>query len=306
MWSAIAYFQQSAGFERPVKSAALKALHLKATKLAALGANKPRDIIPLECVRRFCGMKESETPRGIAAAALVTTGIRALLRCSELQRLKVEHITERDGMLLIDESQATGSRNLPRPVKNWQLDVPSALDEETFGTERRADGAKGGDYVFPAARGGKASPAVISSLLDMVVRGAPECRDLNAINAFSRYKCIRIDFVLYFDPFVENFRGGVFNVGRLFSNRDSDYGGLEVGCVFAISQNVGPRCKTGVNGKKFKKKKRNKKKSSTLTLIYLNKLSLLPTSRPLSKLPFCFLKNVFLRSTKQNSFSPSN
>ena len=47
MWSAIAYFQQSAGFERPVKSAALKALHLKATKLAALGANKPRDIIPL-------------------------------------------------------------------------------------------------------------------------------------------------------------------------------------------------------------------------------------------------------------------
>lgn len=135
MWSAIAYFQQSAGFERPVKSAALKALHLKATKLAALGANKPRDIIPLECVRRFCGMKESETPRGIAAAALVTTGIRALLRCSELQRLKVEHITERDGMLLIDESQATGSRNLPRPVKNWQLDVPSALDEETFGTE---------------------------------------------------------------------------------------------------------------------------------------------------------------------------
>jgi hypothetical protein len=33
VWSAIAYFQQNAGFDRPVKSAALKALHLKATKL---------------------------------------------------------------------------------------------------------------------------------------------------------------------------------------------------------------------------------------------------------------------------------
>jgi site-specific recombinase XerD len=183
MWSAIAYFQQSAGFERPVKSAALKALHLKATKLAALGANKPRDIIPLVCVRRFCGTEESETPRGIAAAALVTTGIRALLRCSELQRLKVEHITERDGMLLIDmgvrknHNQRAAGIYLD-PSKTGSLTCPVYWMKRHL-AQRRAEGAKGGDYVFPAARGGKASPAVISSLLDMVVRGAPECRNLN-------------------------------------------------------------------------------------------------------------------------------
>jgi site-specific recombinase XerD len=183
MWSAIAYYQQSAGFERPAKSAALKALHLKATKLAALGANKPRDIIPLECVRRFCGMKESETPRGIAAAALVTTGIRALLRCSELQRLKVEHITERDGMLLIDMGVRKNHKQRAAgiyldPSKTGSLTCPVYWMKRHL-AQRRADGAKGKDYVFPAARGGKASPAVISSLLDMVVRGAPECRDLN-------------------------------------------------------------------------------------------------------------------------------
>ena len=142
---------------------------------------------------------------------------------------------------------SNGQQEYLDPSKTGSLTCPVYWMKRHL-AQRRADGAKGGDYVFPAARGGKASPAVISSLLDMVVRGAPECRDLNAINAFSRYKCIRIDFVLYFDPFVENFRGGVFNDGRLFSNRDSDYGGLEVGCVFAISQNVGPRCKTGVNG----------------------------------------------------------
>ena len=183
IWSAIAYFQQSLGFERPVKSAALKALHLKAAKLAALSAKKPRDTIPLVCIQRFCRSEVAKTPQGIAAAALVTTGIRALLRCAEVQKLKLEHITEQDGMLVIDmgvrknHKQRAAAIYLDRS-ENGNMTCPVFWMKKHL-AQRRAQGASSDDFVFPALRGGKASPATISALLDMVVRGAPECKNLN-------------------------------------------------------------------------------------------------------------------------------
>jgi hypothetical protein len=102
MWSAICYFQEQRNFDRPKKSSVLRALHTKALKLAALSAQKLRDPIPLSAIRNFCEGRKTGEKEGIAAAALVTIVIRALLRCNELQKMRLEHVSMRDKLLMID------------------------------------------------------------------------------------------------------------------------------------------------------------------------------------------------------------
>ena len=100
----------------------------------------------------------AKTPQGIAAAALVTTGIRALLRCAEVQKLKLEHITEQDGMLVIDmgvrknHKQRAAAIDVDRS-QNGNLTCPVFWMKKHL-AQRRAEGARGDDFVFPALRVG--------------------------------------------------------------------------------------------------------------------------------------------------------
>ena len=183
VWSAICYFQQSRGFVKPPKSAILKALHVKAEKMSALTAKKPRDAIPLTAIRKFCASREAKTKEGIAAVALVTVGIRALLRCNELQKLKLKHLSFREGMMVIDLGIRKNHRQRAACIfiersGNEFGTCPVAWMEEHL-RNRRREGAREEDSVFISKKGKVASPAVIKSMIDLVIRNASECRGLN-------------------------------------------------------------------------------------------------------------------------------
>ena len=183
VWSAICYFQQQKGFAKLSKSPILKALHIKAEKMTALAAKKPRDAIPLTAVREFCSSPMAKTKKGVAAAALVTVGIRALLRCNELQKLKLKHVSFRDGMLIIDLGIRKNHRQRAACIfiersDNGHGTCPVEWMERHF-LQRRRDDAEEDDFVFVSKKGKMASPAIIKSMIDLVIQDSRECRGLN-------------------------------------------------------------------------------------------------------------------------------
>ena len=171
-WTALLHHHQNLGYAPVAKNITIKALERKAEKYMAERGDKPRDAFLASMAKDFCLQMKHNNRNDVRDAAIITTGMRGMLRSSELAGLRFKHIVREGETVALDLGRRKSmQRNTPVIYLDSTHNItcpPTRL--RAWLKIRRSEGNCGPeDLVFTTDKG---KPLYNALLSDVVRRAA--------------------------------------------------------------------------------------------------------------------------------------
>lgn len=173
-WTALQHHQQELKFAPLQKNAAIKQLERKAEKVFVERGDKPRDPFLASMAQDFCLMMDDRSRDNVRDAAIITVGMRGMLRSNEITGLKFKHLEREfsDTTMVIDlGTRKNMRRNAPKIYLDDSRNLTSPPERlRAWLRMRRKEGNCGPeDFVFTTAKG---KPLYNQALSDIVRNAA--------------------------------------------------------------------------------------------------------------------------------------
>lgn len=133
-WTALQHHQQTRGHKAMQKSRQILKLEQKAEKVFVERGDKPRDPFLASMAKDFCLQMNSKSRADVRDAAIITAGMRGMLRSSEIVGLKFKHIEQEDRAVVIDL--------IMHQRYFWMRQETSPAHQNVFERGSESDGAK--------------------------------------------------------------------------------------------------------------------------------------------------------------------
>lgn len=176
-WTGITFAQGDKKFKKLDKSLTVRKLERAAEKIMAEKGMKPRDALLSDMVRSFCERMDRHLREDVLGCAVLTTGMRGLLRAGEISALKFKHlsnVTER--FFTIDfgtrKNQTRGAAKIFIEASG-NVTCPVKCMRRWLTWRRREGPCNPEDYVF-TTHTGKNTQVSYAIVKDFVVRAAEE------------------------------------------------------------------------------------------------------------------------------------
>ena len=174
-WTALQHHQQMRGHKAMQKSRQILKLEQKAEKVFVERGDKPRDPFLASMAKDFCLQMDSKSRADVRDAAIITAGMRGMLRSSEIVGLKFKHIEQEDRAVVIDLiTRKNSRRNAPKIFLDETRNITSPPERlRAWLRIRRGEGTCGPeDLVFTTDKGKNLYNAALSDIVRNAARVA--------------------------------------------------------------------------------------------------------------------------------------
>jgi integrase len=169
-WTALTYHNEMEFGRRMTKSRTIKTLERAADRVLAERGTKPRDAFLADMARSFCRKMKKGKRQDVMTAAVLTVGLRGLLRAGEIMGLKFKHVTSHLGYMTLSLEHRKNARSkvplifLDESPQSISCPVKCLKDWMKI---RKREGARGDDYIFTtnAKKGTHLSYKIISGMV---------------------------------------------------------------------------------------------------------------------------------------------